>query len=477
MICLLAGLGACGGNSVHHLADSSIDALMPDAETFDGPIPGMVSVVVTLQGIPTANVPVYFQDADSTLIGSAEVLTDDTGTASAVMNDGGFATVIEPQALSVTNASAQVLVTFSGVKQGDVLHDDVDPVATTTTAKVEMTAPVDHNVATDTYTLLTTCPDSSTTLSNDSVGSNLAGTSVNLADCSVGDMVVETFNANDAPVDFLFDANVAVSNGSSIVLTGTYVPVVDQVFAYTDVPPEVAEVVVEDNLLGDNGSYTTSSVLAFAGAASGSATLAVPGSGSGVTAAFGTALVPGTSTSVADEQVLVSWGPVPGTPIAIDVGSLRLRSWVTQPELNPVAEQLTWSVDNAGIVPDYVVAALTDSRTTTTGTTTWDWLIAGGGNEDGAINYPTLPTDIFDFNFHDTDSVTVDTVAGAQTAGGYDAARANVFDNLDLIVSNPTGFAAPNTTGTAAVQFLHHAVSAPATYRAPRHAYRARRRP
>jgi hypothetical protein len=198
-----------------------------------------------------------------------------------------------------------------------------------------------------------------------------------------------------------------------------------------------------------------------------------------VTAAFETELLPPNGAAVTDQQALVSWGPVPGAAIAIDVGSARLRDWVTQPQLDAQTEQLTWSVENTGIVPDYVVAEVTDSRTGSAGTTTWDWLIAGGGNEDGAIAYPTLPTDIFDFNFHDTDTLNVNLLGGAQTPGGYDTARPLVFDDLGLVAGDPTGLASPGTTGTAVVQQLHRVLTLPAAVRAhhhrPRHAYRTRR--
>ncbi len=70
------------------------------------------------------------------------------------------------------------------------------------------------------------------------------------------------------------------------------------------------------------------------------------------------------------------------------------------------------------------------------------------------VAFSTLPTDLFDFNFRDTDSIGAPSVEGISTPGGYDAARPNVFAAISL-----AAFETASATGTAQVQIEQSAVT------------------
>jgi hypothetical protein len=446
---------ACGGSSVHHLADAGGDAALPvDAALPDSSGPGMVSVIVTLQGVPAMNVPVYFQNADSSLVGSAEVLTDGSGVASAVMTAGGFVTVLEPQApladvVSVTN---QTLSTFSGVKVGDVLHDDLEPPSTLTSAGMTVTGAGDSNPAVTGYTLFDSCSGQSETSGS---GSNLVPGEITFNNCTTGDLLVVSHDANGTPLDYLLVTGITVVNSGTINVTGTYTPVTQQAFAFTDTPPEVSQVDIEELVSIGSAALFDTGVFAFDNTAGGmgSAIIPVPASGAAFTAGFAIDLAP--AGNIVDEQTLVSWGPPPTGIVTVDVGARRLRNWVTRPMMDVVSGQLQWAVGDAGSTPDYVLGAVSATRSGAV-TSTWTWSVAAAANDDGAIVFPTLPTDIFDFNFHDTDALTVEALVGALTPGGYDAARPVVFDDFNDFnaFGNPLEASLGSATGSAAVQIF-----------------------
>ncbi len=123
----------------------------------------------------------------------------------------------------------------------------------------------------------------------------------------------------------------------------------------------------------------------------------------------------------------MNWGPQPAS-VAIDIGAMKLRSWLTLAQVDTVHEQLTWVVDQTGVAPDYLIGAVNAGRSDLTRSVGWTWKFAVGGGGDGQIVFPTLPTDIFDFNFRDTDSTNVSGLDGIASPGGYDAARATAIN-------------------------------------------------
>src|SRR5437762_2059952 len=115
----LTALAACSGEDKARHLDGGIDSMLPIDAPPDGPLQP-VTLSVTYNGAPQMNVRVYFQNADSSMV--ASTTTDATGTATAVMNPGGFVTAVDaiPAGAGVV-AGPDVLNTFAGVKPGDQL--------------------------------------------------------------------------------------------------------------------------------------------------------------------------------------------------------------------------------------------------------------------------------------------------------------------------------------------------------------------
>src|SRR5258706_3224479 len=108
-------VAACGDDSNRHIMDAPI--VVPDGPTPDVP-PTPVTLTVTIDGVPHANVPVYFQNSDSHLVSATK--TDASGVASAVLVAGGFVTAVDPYSTAF-GLPQNNLYTFAGVKPGDNL--------------------------------------------------------------------------------------------------------------------------------------------------------------------------------------------------------------------------------------------------------------------------------------------------------------------------------------------------------------------
>ena len=82
---LVLMLAACGDDANNR---KIVDAPMvnADGKDLDSALPSPVTVTVTNAAGPTADVEVYFQNADSTVVATAH--TDANGTASAVIDRG-----------------------------------------------------------------------------------------------------------------------------------------------------------------------------------------------------------------------------------------------------------------------------------------------------------------------------------------------------------------------------------------------------
>ena len=91
LACLVL-LVACGDDGSRHISDAPL-------QQPDGP-PGIdaaiqpVTVTFTRNGAPVADTRVYFQNADSSVAGTP-MMTDATGTASAVVGVGGSVTLVD----------------------------------------------------------------------------------------------------------------------------------------------------------------------------------------------------------------------------------------------------------------------------------------------------------------------------------------------------------------------------------------------
>jgi hypothetical protein len=479
--CVLA-LG-CGNDDVHHLNDGGGDAAPPiDAPAIDAaPAPGVVTVTVTGGGVGIAGVVVYFQNVDSSLV--AEVMTDGSGVASATMKPGGYATVIQPGEVGSLRAAQrgahplgsaapiaqdQLIFTWAGVKPGDNLLDDLDPPSSVPpdVDTFDITVPTDPNGSAAQYFLFTTCagidqvnitpPVTAPPLRRvrpDAVATN-APVNITISGCSgSADMLVQSRDVNSVPLDTFVVTGVPVANGSDVTLTGTYSAQVAVPLSLVNVPPEFDGANGGQTFADARGFLFESNNVSF-DVSTGSDTelLPVPAFGSGITAA--TTIQLDSQGASADEQTLVSFGPV-ASSFQLDIGATRLANWVTQPQVDPIDEVLGWAIAKAGTRPDFLMSEVGTSRQNATPTAdSWDWVVFAPGDQDGAITYPTLPTDVFDFAFRDTDDTGLFFMAGARAPGGYDAARDTILLTTFEYLDEPFLLAPAAGTGSIDVQAI-----------------------
>nr|HEX4317821.1 hypothetical protein [Kofleriaceae bacterium] len=457
VIAAIAVLG-CGNDDVHHLNDGGGDAAQPaDAPATDAPpTPGVVTVTVTLGSVASSGVPVYFQNADSSLV--SEAMTDGSGVASATMAPGGFVTVIEPQFPASFVPVDQVVTTFAGVKPGDQLRDDVAPAGTIEAPETfTLTVPTDPNPAVATYTLFSRCGDVDLTppvsLARKHPAAAAANPPISVAFLACGsaiDMLVQTEDANQNTLDVLFAGNVAIADGSAVAVTGDYAPLNGSAqITVTNVPAEYDEAEYELELGPDGSLFRDNS---FFDTSTGSGTTTLPLLPP-LTGAIAQSLVELDPTGdITDTQEQASWGPIT-TSVTADASAFRLASWASFPQVDTVDHSVRWVVTKQGLAPDYVFVDVFDDRADPDNETQddWDWRIVAPGSEDGHVTYPTLPTDIFDFNFHDTDLElgVGDDMFAATSPGGYDAARPLVFDVIQGFFDPE---ALPVSTGSIVIQ-------------------------
>src|SRR3569833_2748341 len=121
---LLLVLAACGDDSARRISDAPAGPhdSPPLIDTPAQALPVLVSVTFP-DGTPVPDVKVYFQNADSSVVGEAPLAAN--GSARQVMNPGGYATAVVPNVLIAGFggvASMQYTVaTWAGVKPGDHL--------------------------------------------------------------------------------------------------------------------------------------------------------------------------------------------------------------------------------------------------------------------------------------------------------------------------------------------------------------------
>jgi hypothetical protein len=514
--CVLA-LG-CGNDDVHHLNDGGGDAAPPiDAAAVDAPpTPGVVTVTVTDGGSAAPGAVVYFLNADNSVV--AEKMTDGSGVASATMAPGGSVTVIEPAIAIITppppppspaphvvlpgggappQIDDQAIITWVGVKPGDDLRDDLEPVSTgpTDVDDFSIVVPTDPDPAAVQYSLFTTCQNESQAFITPPVtlrGShprdvqNNPPIQIELAGCgSATDMVVETSDQEGNLVDTLFVSGATVANDTTLTLTGTYAPAATETITATNAPAEIGDILAFELYLDPlnplNPLLQVPNDTEFelsGGSGSGTLLVAAAGLGSSVTTVSLVELL--SVGNVTDEQQVVSWGPALPTDVSLDVGATHLTNWVTSPEVDPVDGLVTWATTKAGTQPDYVITYVQDFRpdAQSGATNNWHWVLFAPGSEDGSVAFPQLPTDVFDFNWRDTDAVFVggsfDAVGieemgtiGVQSPGGYDAARAGLFDALQFLTSDGLPSFALTGTGQIVVQ---QSTEGRGVARRPRHA-------
>jgi hypothetical protein len=424
-------VAACGDDGVRHTPDaaphdSALHDGSPDAPG-DAPF-APVTLTASVDGTGVAGVQVYFQNADSTVV--LATTTDATGTASAVMQAGGYVTAVKPYTPPAFGGTpSDEIDTFSGVKPGD--HLVLNLPITSTAITVTVTA--DADPAATSLTVFTPCGAQQLA----QAGSGVAPTATfSLTNCGTAtDFLVVSYDQNSQPLDMFAALAKPIADGATIDLTGTaYAAVPTRTFTYTDPPANVESFSFDDNERDAQGA-----VFGFSGfAGSGGATYPVPTFTNAVSAVIATFFPGGPN-----EEVLADWGPFAPT-YTTDVLARELPLFLGNPAFDPATHTLSFGEEAEGAPPDFVFTSVSAFRQSANHA--WIWRIAAAHTT--AVAYPVLPVDMFDYNITAGDSPSWQQLYTGKVPGGYDAVRAYLLTGGSF---DPRGVIA-GATGTATVQ-------------------------
>jgi hypothetical protein len=424
-------LVACGD-------DSNVGSL-PDAPQAPGDAtvtPPPVTLTVTLNGAPVAGVHTYFLNADSSVVKTVD--TDATGTASATMVAGGSVTAINPFVRPPAGGPVpDDLRTFLGVKPGDHLmlfNGGTTPPDVTVT----LTAPELLSANVTSYDVFTTCGSTRIPVNNvllPLVPSDPTGT-ITLHGCNGSAdilIVANGFAGNEQiePLASLYNANVAVADGTDVVLTGDYSVLTDVKFEYTNLAANINEVRISHTVTTSHGVIEQ-----FNGTTARDGTTAlITFSEPPVANAVG--IIDATIQTNFSQHEVIQRKAVTASN-TFDLAGL-LPEFGDGTFYNVTTKRVSWQEAATGVRPDLTTVTLnvvhpgqqgsgadpgTDPRQ-------WLWHLVAPYAPGGEQTYPTLPTDVASWAPSVTDNVTVQGLGHLKVPGGYDALRGQAFSILD----------------------------------------------
>ncbi len=226
---------ACGDEPSKQFAD----AATPDAPV--GPVAGTVKAVAVRYGQILKGATVIFQNADGSTISTK--LTDANGEATETMLPGGVVNILleqEVRPLTVRGGPANEVISFLGVKPGDVLRtSDVRPTLTFVTREFTL-PPLPPGAI---LNIITSC-------ANNGVISSTPPITVSLdAACTTTGIFVAVRNNMNLSVGSFYKANVTIPATGAINLSAETLVADRQLgVAVTNTPAEVASLMLTGSL-------------------------------------------------------------------------------------------------------------------------------------------------------------------------------------------------------------------------------------
>lgn len=434
-LALLLMVAACGDDGVRHTPDA---APHDGPVTPDGPIDAAgtpVAITVTQNGAGVAGAHVYFQNADSTVV--LATTTDATGTASAVMADGGYVTAVDPFPQATFIGGSHEIETFAGVKAGDHLQLTIPPTRPPITVTIQ--APLD--AAASSYAVFSPCNSDPTSLSPPAppplslIASGPSG-AVTLYDCgTTTDFLVVSYDQTGQPLNFYYRANVGVADAQLVDLSaGTYLAAPTRTFTFQNVPG-LRSVSFEDDLIDPHGRIFRSYNTTTSDTVTPVVTVPMPEFG-------GTAdLVQSTFTGNYDQQTVLEWGPYTSS-YTLDIAAHALPTFSSVPAYDVASHTASITEDATGMTPDFTMVTF-DVLREADDSTTWAWRIVAPHSV--TVTLPVLPTDLYDYNIAAGDAARVLGWTSGKVAGGYDGIRDTVFTLVDFAAL------ATSSSGTATI--------------------------
>ncbi|HUS33490.1 MAG TPA: hypothetical protein VMZ53_33540 [Kofleriaceae bacterium] len=380
--------------------DTAIDSL--SSETGEAP-PNAVKLTVTRVGAPVADVAVFFQAADSSLI--AQKLTNASGVAWAIMPNGGFVTAREHKGQQVEELS-----TFAGVQPADSLELTFSPTGDTTQAMVHVQVPALSNAVA--YNVYSPCGEAPMAMATDDI---------RLVGCgAVTDLVIVPADVDGNPLGSLFAPNVSV-DGPVDLTSSPYQPLRSVQLRYTNVPDFVSFIGMYESLSATRRAFAvTAGEAPVAHAAT--ATVSMPTTSA--TELTATNLYP-TSGEIGI-QTIYNWHAAT-TTYDLDLDTVLLPPFATAPVFAQPTHTLSWTERPGDIQPDVVRARIHVYRDAIPTGTAWTWRIVAA-RSGTSVTYPQLPiVDNFDFTPAAGDTVAVEELQTISLPGGFAGFRTRGF--------------------------------------------------
>lgn len=405
--------------------------------------PQQLQVVVTVtnpDGTPVAGVHVYFQNADSGVVGAT--LLDGSGNARQQMNPGGYVTALmpapPPPALLGGPSATYYAFTWAGVKPGD--HLLLSPPALSEpspTIPTTITIPVDAvNAATVTqYEIESTCSYSTFVAPPTGSGATNTAAAVSFWDgCTAADVVVMALDGTGQPVSSFAIAGQPVTANANIDYTAqTYAASLARTFTLSNNPDPATTIAVDDEYLTGRGVLVSG--IGGTASAENPATLAlqVPAQPQG-----SLDFIHATQNAASTNRNFFEWGTT--GDYTQDWGMHLLPDFATAPSLDTGTHVLSWTTTGGAATADYALVGISAYRSATN--TQWLWGIAAPSGTQ--VAFPNLPPDVVDLNVTATDSFSLGDARIYKVPGGYDAARGNLFQTTTPTATGATGTATFN---------------------------------
>ena len=380
-------------------------------------MPVTVTVYDPNTSVPASGLPVAFLNADNSVV--LEVVTDENGSASAVMVAGGSVTVGAAQVGSDGNGDPGNMYTWIGVKPGDALVAN-QPAIPNNPATVTVNVSTDTDANATDYEISIFCSDGESFTADPSDGGPTA--IMVSSTCGVADLYDDAEDANGDELDIAYQGNVALSDGANITLGAFTAEVTDTITA-TNIPSSIhalnASFLLVDgvNALEGRGAKLTSS--------NGTAMATVQLGALANLNILTQFLLSPSATGNDNRLFAISSSPSINTGLSEDLSTVTsIASVQSEPAYDMSSSTFSW-METGTVAAD--VVAIAETVTSDDGSTrNFVWNVVGE-DTSASLVLPTLPASLSNFTILSTDTITYTEASTIKISGGYDAIRNTVF--------------------------------------------------
>lgn len=343
----------------------------PDAGALEDPRE-LVTLQFLADAVDLGGFPVYFQNADSSLVTATR--TDRSGRAHARMLPGGFVTLALPNGR---------IYTYANVRGSDTLLVNT---ADNNTASKEIQVMVPPSPGANIYTLWTNCGASR--LDAELIEQAMPQKVLLIGCGATSDVVLAASSTEPQPFGsnhrYLYRRDVALDPTSITTFQDELVPQVDTEVVATAMRDPAPSVTFRQQLVRDRrelGKSGTITVDVVGDAATGRIEkMFAPADGVTLTRAQPSSL------GLSGQTTLV-WGPS-DSETEIVLGERALRSYTTRPELRTTSSSVHWTEEPEGEIGDLVLLEL---QWTPPAAQKRTWQLLSPRSDATLVRYPVLP--------------------------------------------------------------------------------------